>query len=118
MNANGFQALLSYNGSKYYFESMQMSVINRIETTPTVGGGSVRVRAYGSPETITLKRKIKLSDIFSYESLIKKLAAGVITSMTINGISYSGYTLASGKITAGEQRTSAVCEIILTEVEE
>jgi hypothetical protein len=118
MNANGFQTVLSYGGKQYSFDNLQMSVVNRVETTPIIGGGSIRVRACGSPETITLKARISTSDIFLYESLIKNLADGVISYMSINGAPYSGYTLASGRVTVSERQAAAVCEIILTEVEE
>lgn len=118
MNANGNVIMLTMGGQSYYFNNIQISVANRIETTPLIGGGCMRVRAGGSPETIILKARISHGDIFRYEGLLKSLAEGVISGLKINTVSYSGYTLASGRITSSEQQALSVCEIVLTEVDE
>lgn len=118
MNANGNVIMLTLSGKNYYFNNMQISVSNRIETTPLIGGGCIRVRAGGTPETIILKARISHGDIFRYEDLLKSLAEGVISGLKINTLSYSGYTLASGKIICSEQQALADCEIVLTEVDE
>jgi hypothetical protein len=118
MNANGNMVTLSVDGEDYYFESLQIAVANRIETTALIGGGCIRVRSGGSPMTIVLKGRIKQSRIFEYENLLKSLSGGVISNLSINEQSHSGFTLLSGKITSGEKQAAAVCEIILTEADE
>lgn len=118
MNANGNTVQLTVNGNDYYFDSVQMSVARRVESTSLVGGGSVRVCAGGSPETVVLKGRIDPSDMFRYESLIRTLAEGIVSEMRINTRIYEGYALASGKISIEERSPYGVCELIFTEADE
>lgn len=118
MNANGNPILLTYGSTNYYFDELYFSFVNRIETTPLIGGGSIRVRSGDCAETITLKGKIRHGDIFTYESLLKKLSQGIAEGLKINMKAYEGYTLLSGKIKSEERETESVCEIVLTEADE
>lgn len=115
MNAGGYGCVLEYGGEEYYFHSLKISVQTRPEDTSLLNGRLYRVRAGSFSETIQLRSRISHGELPAYRTLIQTLAGGTCT-VAVNGVSISGCTLLTGRISSEEGSQFADCELVLTEV--
>lgn len=117
MNASGNTITLVYDTASYYFDTMTLTAVCRIEDTPLIDGGHYRVRTAVNTNTLRLKGRVPFSVMSGYKALMDAFGSGR-RSFTLNGAGFTGWSLLSGKLSSAEGDNFAVCELILTEVSE
>lgn len=116
MNAAANGANVSIGDDTYYFETVRITMSQRLEATPMLDGRAFRAAAGDNIMKIYLKTRIKHEDIKDYAFFLRQLLKGA-RHVKLYDTYYLNMALLSGAISSDEGEQYAVCELTLTEVD-
>lgn len=114
MNAGGLNIVAIINSQAYYFDNMKITVSNRTEDTVLADGELYRVRTGIYSGLITLKKRLKYTEISEYKELMESLAQKSGLTIVLNGMSFRNYALLKSQLTSEEGEPFADFEVIFT----
>lgn len=117
MTANGNKYTMVCDSKTYFFDTLTYVLEARTADTPMTDGTLYRVRSASGKNSIRLTGKFYFALVTKYKTLLEYLGAGT-RSFTLNGDTYTGWTLLSGRISCEEDAQFAECELTLAEVSE